>query len=217
MQIAAVSVQHLSCQRSGEIVVSDVSFKVEVGKVLILRGANGSGKTTLLRTLAGFIEPASGMMSLLHSPPEARQTNWQPELCHYFGHANGIKARLTVLENVRFWQKFYGESEPVVPAGLSLGEQALEAFGLLHLADYRAAHLSQGQARRLGLTRLLAARRSIWLLDEPSVSLDATSVRRLEQAIARHTASGGVAIIATHGDLAVPNADVCTLGFQAAA
>ncbi len=122
---------------------------------------------------------------------------------HYIGHANGIKPRFTVIENVSFWQRFYGGR-----ADLEAAEEALDAFGLLPLAEYRAAHLSQGQARRLGLARLLAAPRAIWLLDEPSVSLDTASTKRLERAIARHLEGGGIALVSTHLDLSLGDAAV---------
>ena len=89
---------------------------------------------------------------------------------HYIGHANGVKPRLSVIENVSFWQEYYDGS-----GNIEAAEAALDAFALLNLASFSAGHLSQGQARRLGLARLLAARRPIWLLDEPSVSLDAAS------------------------------------------
>jgi heme exporter protein A len=126
---------------------------------------------------------------------------------HYIGHANGIKPRLSVIENVSFWQCYYDGS-----AWVDATEAALDAFGLLQLADYKAAHLSQGQARRLGLARLLAASRPIWLLDEPSVSLDAPSTKMLENAIARHLALGGIAIVATHMNLSLPEPTVLELG-----
>jgi heme exporter protein A len=126
---------------------------------------------------------------------------------HYIGHANAIKPRLSVIENISFWQRYYSGTGDIEAA-----EAALEAFGLLRLADFNAGHLSQGQARRLGLARLLAAQRPIWLLDEPSVSLDAASTRLLEQAIATHLAAGGLVIASTHLDLAIPEAAVLELG-----
>ncbi len=125
---------------------------------------------------------------------------------HYIGHANGIKPRLSVIENVSFWQRFYSGVVDIESA-----EAALETFGLLNLAGFFAGHLSQGQARRLGLARLIAARRPVWLLDEPSVSLDAASTRLLESAIAAHISSGGIAIVSTHLDLALPEAQVLEL------
>ena len=126
---------------------------------------------------------------------------------HYIGHANGIKPRLTAIENVSFWQQYYGGESDIEGS-----EAALEAFDLLDLASFSAGHLSQGQARRLGLARLLAASRPIWLLDEPSVSLDTASTRLLERAIESHLAAGGLALISTHLDLALPNTSVLELG-----
>ncbi len=128
-------------------------------------------------------------------------------LYHFIGHANGVKPRLSVIENVSFWQRYYSGAPDIEAA-----EAALQAFGLLNLASFNAGHLSQGQARRLGLARLLAAARPIWLLDEPSVSLDAASTRLLERAIAVHLSAGGLAIIATHLDLALPEAKALELG-----
>jgi heme exporter protein A len=126
---------------------------------------------------------------------------------HYIGHANGVKPRLSVIENISFWQRYYSGATDVEAA-----DAALEAFGLLGLADFSAGHLSQGQARRLGLARLLAAQRPVWLLDEPSVSLDTASTRLLEHAIARHISAGGLAVASTHLDLAIPEAAVLELG-----
>jgi heme exporter protein A len=126
---------------------------------------------------------------------------------HYIGHANGIKPRLSVIENVSFWQRYYSGGEDIEAA-----EDALEAFALLNLASFSAGHLSQGQARRLGLARLMAARRPVWLLDEPQAALDAPSTRLLESAIAAHLSSGGLAIVSTHLDLALPDAQVLELG-----
>jgi heme exporter protein A len=200
--VTAIAVEGLTCQRGGRIVVPALSFEVGAGRALILRGPNGSGKTTLLRTIAGFLPPDSGRVRV--SGPGGERSGG--DCYHYIGHANGIKPRLSVIENVSFWQRYYGGGCDVEAA-----EEALDAFGLINLAEYRAAHLSQGQTRRLGLARLLAARRTIWLLDEPSVSLDTASTRRLEAAIAAHLAAGGIALISTHLDLALGEAAVLQL------
>jgi heme exporter protein A len=199
--VLAIAAEGLACQRGGHIVVPPLSFEVRGGSALILRGPNGAGKTTLLRTIAGFLPPAAGRVRVSSSKGDASVEGH----LHYIGHTNGIKPRLSVIENVSFWQRYYGGGDP------EAAEAALDAFDLLDLADYRAAHLSQGQTRRLGLARLLAARRAIWLLDEPSVSLDAASTRRLEAAIADHLASGGMAIVSTHLDLSVGEAAILEL------
>lgn len=211
MTIEALSADKLACERGGRTIISNVTFEVRKGHALILRGPNGSGKTTLLRTLAGFLSLAAGEVSVRRGDGSALLRD-EADIIHFIGHANGVKPRLSVFENVSFWQRYYGGgAEP------EIAEDALDAFGLLHLADYRAAHLSAGQARRLGLARLLTAERPIWLLDEPSVSLDAASVRLLEAAIARHLAKGGLAIVSTHTDLNLPEVDVLRLGGESEA
>ena len=200
--VTALAAEGLACQRGGHVIVAPLSFEVRQGKALILRGPNGAGKTTLLRTIAGFLPPAAGHVRVRGPKGE---TGVEGHL-HYIGHANGIKPRLTVIENVGFWQRYYGGASAPEAA-----EAALDSFDLLDLADYRAAHLSQGQTRRLGLARLLAAPRAIWLLDEPSVSLDAASTKKLEGAMAEHLAKGGLALVSTHLDLAVGEAAILEL------
>ena len=75
------------------------------------------------------------------------------------------------------------------------------------LADVPGRFLSAGQKRRLSLTRLLATPAELWLLDEPSITLDSDSAARLETMLARHRAGGGMAVVATHADIALPNAE----------
>ncbi|MBT3069737.1 heme ABC exporter ATP-binding protein CcmA [Rhodomicrobium sp. Az07] len=197
MPVSSLAALKLACQRGGRIVVPALSFKVEAGRALILRGPNGAGKTTLLRTIAGYLPADSGRVIVSDDKGEGTGEGH----FHYIGHTNGIKPRLSVIENVSFWQRFYSGADDADAA-----ENALDAFALLDLAEYRAGHLSQGQARRLGLARLLASKRSVWLLDEPSVSLDAASTRRLETAIRHHLAQGGIALVSTHLDLALGDA-----------
>ena len=113
----------------------------------------------------------------------------------YSAHSDGLKPALTVTENLAFWVAVFG-TEGIAPA--------LAAFDLDDLARRPAASLSAGQKRRLGLARLLVTGRKVWLLDEPTVSLDTASVALFAQAVAAHLAKGGIALIATHIDLGVP-------------
>jgi heme exporter protein A len=192
-----LSVTDLSCTRGGRLVLVRISFALAPGETLVLRGPNGAGKSTLLRALAGLL-PASGRVEL---DGRALGRDARAEAVAYAGHLDAIKPQLTVAENLAFWAGVFG-GDP---------EPALSAFDLGSLAD-RPAHLcSAGQKRRLGLARLLLAPRRLWLLDEPTVSLDAEAARRLLAALGAHAAAGGLAVIATHGPLAVAPARELTL------
>ena len=105
---------------------------------------------------------------------------------------------LSVEENLAFWAGLRGEAGSVGPA--------LEAFGLSALADTPARLLSAGQRRRLNLARIAASPAPLWLLDEPTVALDAASVAVMAELIAEHRAAGGMAIMSTHTDLGVEGA-----------
>lgn len=187
----SLSVQNLSVSRGNAAILHDISMDCTTGQALILRGPNGVGKTTLLRTLAGFIPPMSGTASLNGVQLNDRD-DFQSQLT-YAGHADAIKAQMTVSENINFWADLHGSDNAT---------EALHAFDLSRLSYRLAGKCSAGQKRRLGLARLLVTNRSLWLLDEPTVSLDQASKKALGTAITDHLSEGGMAIIATHdGDL----------------
>ena len=207
MQLVA---EDLIVERGGRCVIDGLSFAVAAGEALVLAGANGSGKTTLLRALAGFIRPVRGAVRL-----EGGDEELLAEQAHVVGHANAVKSSLTVVENTAFWGNYLGSGPPGSSA--ATGERldaALRHFGLDDLADFPAAYLSAGQKRRLGLARLLIADRPLWLLDEPTVSLDTASSERLVAAVNAHTKSGGIAVIATHLPLALESVRTLQLAHQ---
>ncbi|SDC92393.1 heme ABC exporter ATP-binding protein CcmA [Ruegeria marina] len=175
-----LTVTDLAIARGGVPVIEGLSFALEPGRALILRGPNGAGKTTLLRTLAGLQPPLSGRIE------------GAEDRIAYAGHSDGLKPTLSVTENLRFWASVFG--------GRDIGP-ALTAFHLDDLADRHAGNLSAGQKRRLGLSRLLVTGRPIWMLDEPTVSLDREAVAMFAAAVRAHLGQGGSALIATHIDL----------------
>lgn len=177
----------LGVARGGVPVLEGVGFVLRPGRALVLRGPNGAGKTTLLRTVAGLQPPLSGRIA------------GAGERVAYAAHSDGLKAMLTVAENLRFWARVFGTK--------GIGA-ALEGFDLTGLSDRLAGTLSAGQKRRLGLARMAVTGRPVWVLDEPTVSLDAGSVALFAEAVRRHLAAGGSALMATHIDLGLAEAAV---------
>ena len=151
------------CVRGGREVFSGLDFEASSGEALAVTGANGSGKTSLLRLIAGLLTVAGGSIGL--EGGEAELT--LPEQAHYLGHRDALKPALSVIENLVFLAGFSRRR------GRSTPGESLAAVGLDHALHLPAAYLSAGQRRRLSIARLLAVRRPIWLLDEPTNALDA--------------------------------------------
>ena len=175
-----LSVDNLSVSRGGKSLFEGLNFTVSSGQFVSINGGNGVGKTTLLRSIAG-LQPIDKGKIVVHA-----------DNFIFSGDANGVKTALTVLENLRFWNAIFG--------GNNLHE-ALEKFHLRKLKNIFAGKLSAGQKRRLSLARLLLTDRPIWLLDEPTVSLDKTSKEAFSEILKNHLEAGGAAVVATHIDL----------------
>ena len=185
-----LTVTNLGCTRGGLCVLDGVSFVVKPSQTLVLQGPNGIGKTTLLRTIAGLQPPQSGQIA---APADS---------IAYAAHADGIKPTLTVGENLTFWAAIFG-TQNISPA--------LAAMQLTALRSRPATSLSAGQKRRLGLARLLVTGRPIWLMDEPTVSLDTASTALFIAMIAGHLGQGGSALISSHIDLGLAAATYLNL------
>ncbi|WP_404401017.1 heme ABC exporter ATP-binding protein CcmA [Pelagibacterium halotolerans] len=187
-----LTVSDLAIARGGVDVVAGFSVDVSGGEALVLRGPNGSGKSTTLLALAGHLAKKTGVIQWVGLDPEMRE---QAQM-HFLGHLSAVQKGLTVRENLTFWTRVGGGETRAV-------DDALDAAGLGGLASVSAAVLSAGQTRRLALARLIAAKKPVWLLDEPTGALDAEGSDWVNTLIGAHLDAGGMAIIATHLPLGI--------------
>jgi heme exporter protein A len=190
-----LDVLDLACIRGDRAIFAGLSFSVPAGGALLLTGANGAGKSSLLRVLAGLL-PAAGGEVLLEGTPSRTDPAGHALRLRYISSQDALKPALTVAENLAFYAALWGGDVP----------PALEALGLSPLASLPGRVLSTGQRRRLALARLALAPARLWLLDEPSLGLDAASVSRLGMLMARHRDAGGAILAATHLPLPLPDA-----------
>lgn len=198
----------LNCRRGGRLVFRDLSFRVEAGEVVLLRGPNGAGKSTLLRVIAGMLPPQSGDVRLGEVSLRADRSGVQEQIA-YAGHLDAVKTALTVRQNLSLWAGIFGAAAKDL-------DGVLERFDLARIADRPVSQCSAGQKRRLGLARLPVVDRTVWLLDEPTVSLDANASALVADLIRDHCAGGGIVLAATHIDLGLKDARVLELAAEQA-
>lgn len=199
LALGSIVAHNLCVERGGRVIFDGIDFKLCAGQALLVLGRNGSGKSTLLRAVAGFLPIYAG--ELKHTGADMQTP--LPELCHYVGHADGLKAALTALDNLEFWASML--QMPTSHQALS-PVAALQRVGLKRIADFPVAYLSAGQKRRVALARLFVAPRPLWILDEPATALDVAAQATLTEAFAAHRDAGGMIIAATHAPLGLSDA-----------
>jgi heme exporter protein A len=195
--ISRLSIAHLALVRGERQLFSGVSLTVQAGEAVALTGANGAGKTSLLRAVAGLISPAAGEISFHDATGERDSDEARSADLHLLGHNDGLKTSRTAGEELQFWTRWLG--------GTEVGrQQAIDALDLGVLLDLEVRKLSSGQRRRLSLARLIAAPRSLWLLDEPLAPLDAARRALFGELMAQHLAGGGMILAAVHDPIPIP-------------
>jgi heme ABC exporter ATP-binding subunit CcmA len=173
--------------------LAGIDLDVAAGEVVLLRGPNGAGKTTLLRLCAGLVPLVRGEGVVLgHDLAQRRQMRSLRRRVGLLGHATGLYDELTVVDNVRFWGRAAGASEPEIQAALD----ACELSG--RLADLGVAQLSAGQRRRTSLACMVARRPELWLLDEPHAGLDQDGRDLLDDLVRRATTAGATVLLSSH-------------------
>ncbi len=154
-------------RRFGDVTaVEDLHLEVEKGEVFGFLGPNGAGKTTTIRMLAALIAPTSGEATVagLRIGQENR------EIRQHVGvltETPGLYKRLSAIDNLLFFAKLYGVSEPQKQA-----ERYLRLFELWDRRDALAGTLSKGMRQKLAIARAMLHEPQILFLDEPTAGLD---------------------------------------------
>jgi tungstate transport system ATP-binding protein len=156
-----------------------VTLRIAAGERVAVVGANGSGKSTLMRALHGLVPVASGRSEC--RPQRLAMLFQKPFLL-----------RLSALLNVRIGAWLAGmpwrqTREPAL--------DALRRVGLADLAQRNARALSGGQQQRLALARAWVQAPQVWLLDEPTASLDPQARQEVEQLMLAFADQGGATLV----------------------
>ncbi|MBL0925493.1 MAG: heme ABC exporter ATP-binding protein CcmA [Sphingomonadaceae bacterium] len=174
----SLRLEKIAVVRGNRLVFGALSVMAGAGDVIWIRGANGCGKSTLLRLVAGLLSKTSGEISIEGNVALADENV-------------ALDPNLTVERALRFWADLDA-------ATAAERESALSAMDLLGLSEVPVRFLSTGQRKRAGIARVLASNAPIWLLDEPYNGLDSANCARLDQAILKQVAAGGIVLVAAH-------------------
>lgn len=187
-----LEVRDLECVRGDHRLFADLSFCLQPGELLHLKGLNGSGKTSLIRALCGLMVPAAGEILWQGKSLRSVREEFNRDLT-YLGHLGAIKGELTAYENLHLSCQMTG-------IRVSDGQivDALAKLGLAGREELPTKVLSQGQKRRVALARLLIEDTRLWLLDEPFTALDVGAVELVKSLIVDHLDGGGMVILTTH-------------------
>lgn len=182
---SVLTCEGFSAQQGGIPLYEQVGFCLKEGAVLMISAGNGVGKTTLLKQLAGLTRPESGVLKWFNTAITSPQ-DYDGDML-YIGDKDGVIATLTVREQLQYFARSWGE-EARLPA-------CIHYLELTPYLEAQVGTLSAGWQRRVALARLLLIPALLWLLDEPTVHLDAHAAGLLAGMIHAHAERGGVAIL----------------------
>ena len=180
-----LQINFLELYRNDDRIFSEISFNLSEGQHLLISGANGTGKTSLLRVICGLTAPTGGTILWDQLATNNIDCRYYEHLA-YLGHKNALIPELTARENLEY--TFEGNRS------MNRTSSILEAFGLNKYLDQYAEKLSNGQIRKVALSRILLSEKTLWILDEPVANLDTSGTQFLLAEMQAHLGQGGMLI-----------------------
>ena len=196
---------NLTFNRSDKIIFEGINISASSGKIIFIKGNNGSGKTTLLKTLLNLLQPAEGEIYWKGKNINKNIFDLYNSTT-FISDYNSSTPEMTVLENLFFWRK--------ISSSTINDDSILNLLKFLNIDQYaqkKAMHLSQGELKKLELTRLILEQKKLWVLDEPFNNLDINSVGLINDTFIEHTENEGIIIFSSHFDPDLRNLETIQL------
>ena len=194
-----VEVKNLTKKFNGFTAVDNLSFEIKEGEILGLLGPNGAGKTTTIQMLLGLIKPTSGEIKIFGLDLAKNRV----QILQKIGFASAYSAmqgRLSLYENLLIYSFLYN-----LPDKKEKIMGVLEDVGLVEFANKRFGLLSSGEKTRAILAKALLPRPRLFLLDEPTASLDPDIAERIQDLFLRITQKHKVTMLYTSHNMAEVN------------
>ena len=195
--MALITCENLTLGYEGQIILSDLNFKVSDGEYLCIVGENGSGKTTLMRTILGLRNPMNGRI-LFQEGLRQNEIGYLPQQTAIQRDfpASVTEIVLSGFQGQSVFHSFYRKEEKRQAAAW------MERLDILSLQHRCYRELSGGQQQRVLLARALCATKKVLLLDEPISGLDPFAAQEMYRLIADLNQSYGITVIMISHDIA---------------
>ena len=184
-------IKNLECFREKRTIFQRLSCEIESNQTMLVRGKNGSGKTSFLRLVAGYLKNYNG--KVLFNDNDLQQNNEPLTDFRFIGQKNSLKDNLTVRKNIEMWQLIYHTKKDI--------NKIVDLLDIRMLLNKDINTLSDGQKKRVSLSRLLISKAKVWLLDEPLVYLDLNKVKLLQDIILQHNDAGGITLYTSNTNI----------------
>lgn len=198
----AFQLDRVTFSYNNQIALKNISLTIHEGERIAILGANGSGKSTLLKILDALFFPQTGVVSAFGKPlteasmqDEARAFAFRRRVGLVFQDPEVQLFSPTVWDEVTFAPLHLGLAKSEI---IERSEWAMDLLGITKLRDRAPHRLSGGEKKKVALASILSLRPDVWLLDEPTASLDPRSQSRLLDFIGELSQEGKTIITATH-------------------
>ena len=196
---------NLKFKRSEKVIFENIHIAASSGKIVFVKGNNGTGKTTLLKTLVNILEPSEGDIFWMGKKIKNNIFNFYSETTLIMDRPTS-SLEMTVIENINFWKQ-------ITLSQIKYEEifNLLEMLGIDQYIKKQTMYLSLGEIKKLELARLIIEQKKLWILDEPYIGLDGSSIEIINETFTDHLSNNGIIIFSSNYEPNLKNLEIISL------
>ena len=187
-----LEVNSIYLYRNRKQVFNNFSLNLNKSEIIQLEGENGAGKTSLLNMISGLISPDKGFIKICEKNI-TELGKYRKKKFTYIPDKNCLKENFTVNENLKSWLKLSN-----LETNYNTYQKTLNTFSLNDIQGSLVKNLSQGQKKKVALTKLLFSESKLWLLDEPLNGIDIKTISTLKKVMIQHLKQNGSILFSSH-------------------
>ena len=195
----------ITYKRLNKTIFENIDIAATPGKIIFIKGNNGSGKTTLIKNLVNILEPSGGDIYWLGKKLKNNLFNFYKSTTLILDKPTS-SMDMTVIENIIFWKRI--SSSKINEASIN---RLLDVLKIDKYINTKTMYLSQGEVKKLELTRLILEQKKLWILDEPYNSLDSNSIELINDTFIDHVSNEGAIIFSSHYEPNLKNLEILSL------